>query len=331
LSSSKVFVSYQLATSSRPVAPTLTGFAGPPGFLNERPRCCAYWVSAKPLPLFLSIRDRNLIAPKLGIEAATRPPRPTLYVRAQSPLGLRLHSQSVTDTPPPWYALSSAFAHQRSFCFQTTGCPQSLPRFCPLQRFANRAEPQTPSAFPTRWSRCALRVSHPLDALLPTRSPGPISSRSRSWGLPFEALLPARCRTPSQTPSPSGFMKQPRLKTTPRPFRVSHTARSPNRRSWGLARIRRWCPRGLFSSEVSCLNLRWPAVRVTSHASPHVLLRPDVHAHRPAGTPGYFASGAAADLSRDPLNPLGILFLVDPLASLSVHCLADPKVRLAPR
>jgi len=257
LSSSKVFVSYQLATSSRPVAPTLTGFAGPPGFLNERPRCCAYWFSAKPPPLFLSIRDRNLIAPKLGAEAATRPPRPTLYVRAQSPLGLRLHSQSVTDTPPPWYVLSDAFVSRRSFRFQTNDRPQSLPRFCPLQRFANRTELPNSNVLPTRWSRCALRVSHPLDALLPARSPGLISSRSRSWGSPFEALIPARCRTPSQAPSPSGFLKQPRLEGhSPSVQGFMHTARSPNRRSWGLARIRRWCPRGLFPSKVSCLNLR---------------------------------------------------------------------------
>ena len=38
-------------------------------------------------------------------------------------------------------------------------------------------------------SGCALRVSHPLDALLPPRPAGLVPSRSRVWGSPFEALL----------------------------------------------------------------------------------------------------------------------------------------------
>lgn len=36
---------------------------------------------------------------------------------------------------------------------------------------------------------CALRVSHPLDALLPPRPAGLVPSRSHVWGSPFEALL----------------------------------------------------------------------------------------------------------------------------------------------
>jgi len=51
---------------------------------------------------------------------------------------------------------------------------------------------------PTRWLRCAHRVSHPLDALLPTWPTELISSRIRSWDSPFEAFFPTRCRTPSQ-------------------------------------------------------------------------------------------------------------------------------------
>jgi hypothetical protein len=58
------------------------------------------------------------------------------------------------------------------------------PRFVPLQRFAGREEPLTPSEIPARRLRCAPRVSHPLDALLPPRPAGLVSSRFRSWGSP---------------------------------------------------------------------------------------------------------------------------------------------------
>jgi hypothetical protein len=159
------------------------------------------------------------IAPKLDIEAATRPPRPTTNVvgpipsRASTPLS-ECHRYATTVVRP-----CERFCASEALLLSD----QRLPTV-PSEVLSPTASCQPCGAtdlqrVPTRWSRCALRVSHPLDALLPTRSPGPISSRSRSWGLPFEALLPARCRTPSQTPSPSGFLKQPRLKTAPRPFR----------------------------------------------------------------------------------------------------------------
>ena len=60
-----------------------------------------------------------------------------------------------------------------------------------------------PRWFPNHRLRCALRVSHPLDALLPARPAGFVSSQFRSWGLPFEALFPAWRRTPSRAPHPS--------------------------------------------------------------------------------------------------------------------------------
>jgi hypothetical protein len=49
---------------------------------------------------------------------------------------------------------------------------------------------------------CVLRVSHPLDALLPPWPVGLISSRSRPWGSPSEVLLPPPRRTPSRAPTP---------------------------------------------------------------------------------------------------------------------------------
>jgi len=65
-----------------------------------------------------------------------------------------------------------------------------LPRFCPLQRFASHGEPLNPARSQLIRLGCALRVSHPLDALLPPWPAELISSRFRSWGSPFEAFLP---------------------------------------------------------------------------------------------------------------------------------------------
>lgn len=48
-----------------------------------------------------------------------------------------------------------------------------------------------------------LGVSHPFDALLPSRPSGLVSSRFRSWDFPFEAFLPPERRTLSRAPFPS--------------------------------------------------------------------------------------------------------------------------------
>lgn len=68
---------------------------------------------------------------------------------------------------------------------------RTFPRFRPLSRFPSLGERHHKAA-PTRlcfFHGCAPRVSHPFDALLPPRPAGPIPSRSRVWGSPFEALL----------------------------------------------------------------------------------------------------------------------------------------------
>ena len=91
---------------------------------------------------------------------------------------------------------------------------------------------------------CALRVSHPLDALLPPRSAELISSRSRSWGLPFEALFPPTCRTPSRTPPTLlGFGELLGSLDFPTGLRTRRRSR-PERR--GLARRTCGCPLGLL-------------------------------------------------------------------------------------
>jgi hypothetical protein len=119
---------------------------------------------------------------------------------------------SGVSTPPPLSAspygqekiLSQALAPLQSFtnahrnmthlppgfhARKTSSATLLLPRFGPLQRFANRGELPNSSKIPTCRLRCVLRVSHPLDALLPPRPAGFVSPRFRSWGLPFEVLL----------------------------------------------------------------------------------------------------------------------------------------------
>jgi hypothetical protein len=102
------------------------------------------------------------------------------------------------------------------------------PRFLPLQRFASHEEPLSPGGIPTHRLRCALRVSHPLGALLPPRPAGLVSSRFRSWGSPSR-LVPARCRTPSRAPDPSGFWLGPSEPRLPFRDRAHHAdpARGP--------------------------------------------------------------------------------------------------------
>jgi len=102
------------------------------------------------------------------------------------------------------------------------------PRFLPLQRLASREEPHTSSGHPAHRLRCVRRVSHPLDALLPPRPAGLVSSRFRSWGSPSR-LVPTRCRTPSRAPDPSGFWRgsyEPRLPFRDRAHRAD-PARGP--------------------------------------------------------------------------------------------------------
>jgi hypothetical protein len=112
--------------------------------------------------------------------------------------------------------------HTRALVLALSPAPSTaahLPRFRPLQRLANHEEPPTSDNVPHCRLRYALRVSHPLDVLLPSWSAGPISSRSRSWGSPFEALHP---QTVSQTLSgPAAFL------TLARPTEV--VAASPSR------------------------------------------------------------------------------------------------------
>jgi hypothetical protein len=65
-----------------------------------------------------------------------------------------------------------------------------LPRFCPLQRLASHGEPHKSGESHLIRLSCALRVSHPLDALLPPRPARLIPSWIRSWGPTLQGFTP---------------------------------------------------------------------------------------------------------------------------------------------
>ena len=143
-------------------------------------------------------------------EASTPRPIPTLESAGTSPLRFG-----------PSYTVSPT--SHRTVGQHRDAHPSMLrPRFLPLQRLASHEEPLTSGGIPSHRLRCVLRVSHPLDALLPPRPARLVSSRFRSWGSPSRRF-PARCRTLSRAPDPSGFRLGP---SGPRlPFRDEHTTR----------------------------------------------------------------------------------------------------------
>jgi hypothetical protein len=134
--------------------------------------------------------------------------------------GLELHLQSFTRAPP-----QAIRSHAGTEAPSMRVHPPH-PRFGPLQRLPDPTEPHTSGESHLHRSCCALRVSHPLDALLPARSAGLVSSRYRSWGSPFEALILSRSRTPSRTPLPSwSWLAAP--KRCPPSCRAWYTTKSP--------------------------------------------------------------------------------------------------------
>jgi hypothetical protein len=82
---------------------------------------------------------------------------------------------------------------------------------------------------PSRRLSCALRVSHPLDALLPSRPPGLVPSRYRPWGLTLRGFAPRLA--PYALSSAAPLRVSPRPKRRGRPFRDTHAKRSSNQGS----------------------------------------------------------------------------------------------------
>jgi len=133
---------------------------------------------------------------RADFEASTPQPIPTLESVGSSPLRF--------GSPSQFHRLHTAQPRQH----RDADTSMLRPRFIPLQRFAGREEPHNSSRIPSHRLGCVPRVSHPLDALLPPRPAGLVSSRFRSWGSPSR-LVPTRCRTLSRAPDPSGFWRCP--------------------------------------------------------------------------------------------------------------------------
>lgn len=96
--------------------------------------------------------------------------------------------------------------HHHSFATTVDESPKapetnhrSFRGFFPYDVFPDSRSHLPPTKTPLRWLRCALRVSHPLNALLPSRPPKLISSWSRPWGLPFRGMTKTRSRMPSSS------------------------------------------------------------------------------------------------------------------------------------
>jgi len=146
---------------------------------------------------------------------------PNLFTsRGLSSLRLGLHLQSFTHAPPQMIEPAAA-------------APVSLAPSqvsSPLASFQPRVATY-PRPFPLRRLRCALEVSHPLDALLHSRPIGLIPSRSHFWGSPFEALLRNRRRTPSRAPPPSWGSDLALARARPAPPGFEHDSCSTNRKT----------------------------------------------------------------------------------------------------
>lgn len=147
---------------------------------------------------------------RADFEASTPQPIPTLESVGSSPLRIGL---SFTVSP----------TSHRTVGQRRSAHPSMLrPRFLPLQRLAGREEPLTSGGIPSHRLRCVRRVSHPLDALLPPRPAGLVSSRFRSWGSPSR-LSPRSAVRPLERRIPRVFDKA--LADSVSPSGTQHTTR----------------------------------------------------------------------------------------------------------
>ena len=210
----------ELATSRHRNAPPLIGFVCLSEFY-QRQRCHARWFSANPLCRCSIICTEALTNSTLGLPHRRLPQTfrfGVILSQALAPL------QSITRASPQTVApaLTDRIAARpfRGFL------PSSV---LPAMRSHLPPAGTTPNRL-----RCALRVSHPLDALLPARPAELISSRSRYWALPSEAFFLTLRRTPFRTPGPSGFDATITVVSALQGFSTPHEARS---QAWGLARL----------------------------------------------------------------------------------------------
>jgi hypothetical protein len=147
---------------------------------------------------------------------------------------------------------------------------------------------------PSRRLCCALRVSHPLGALLPSWPPGLVPSRSRSWGLTLRGLSPHVV--------PYVLSNAVALGVSPRPSREeaappgTPTLREAHPQAWVLARWLRCVPpwacvlRGFLPQAAK--------VARRTLASPHALFRVGRKLTAPPAPQGFIRLGRSRSLSR---------------------------------
>jgi len=212
----------------------------------------------------------------LDSEVSTPLPLASSYELTDIPSQALAPLQSFTHTPPQAYVL-----HGRRTDPQD--CTSAPPEVLSPIAFSQPHGATYPRRFPHRRLCCALRVSHPLDALLPARPAELISSRSRSWGSPFEAFILTQRRTPSLTPGPSWGSN--RFRRTGPPLQGFDTPREARPRCLGVSQnTLSYASLSFIPYEVSCLrrSVSWSRPTV----SPHVLSRLGLRAGLAAGTPG---------------------------------------------
>jgi hypothetical protein len=325
-SSSKVFVSYQLATPGRPVAPTLTGFVCSPGFLNERSTCCAYWVSAKPQPLSLNA-DPKIDAPRLSLGAAGRPPR---VVLAHNPGPLSSLDSTLRVSPIRHHhsTLSRRFCGPRSLCFSyavACGPFRGLVPFSVFPAARSYRSPPIPTGGPVSSSgfRTLSTLCSPHD-LLGLFHPNPAHGV-----LPSRLCSPRGAVRPFERRLPPDFPCSPALRATRRPSRDCAHRPEPEPPVLGFSQNSTSVPPWAF-------NLRGLLVviacsRYDPPASPHALPRPGLRVTRPPAPQG---------LQLSPPQPVSLetdATSVEFLTSSTLSLLWDSlppgarKLRLAPR
>jgi hypothetical protein len=119
--------------------------------------------------------------------------------------------------PPEYHRCVTTFAIRR--------CERSSQGLFPFDVFPAVASHLSPMGTHAHRLCCALRVSHPLNALLPPRPAELISSRSRPWGFPTGSWLPHGAVRPLERRSPPdvGSLQAARLA-----LRAWHTMRRPS-------------------------------------------------------------------------------------------------------
>jgi len=161
------------------------------------------------------------------------------------------------------------------------------------------SEVLSPSAFCQPWGAtypgeshliqlsCVLRVSHPLDALLPPRPARLIPSWFRSWGSPFEALLLSL--VPYALSSAAAFLEFILLQGFCTPMRVPHVG-------MGFSQHQRQLPPWAFPSLRFLVRGCWSQTILRTTLPSHAFCEPSRTIAHPASQ-GFYHHERSPSLS----------------------------------